>query len=161
MRHAKSSWDNTNLADFDRPLNTRGLHDAPFMGSIIYENGFAPEMVFSSPAKRAKQTAVLVKETAGIQSPVKYLDQIYEASPSSLLRVVSEFPEYIDSALLIGHNPGIEGFIKLLTNELHPIPTATFIRINLSVSHWEEITANCGRIEVIMRPKELAQRVEI
>ncbi len=161
MRHAKSSWDNPDLSDFDRSLNTRGLHDAPFMGNIIYENNFSPDSIFSSPAKRAKQTAILVKETAEISTPIKFIEQIYEASPAALLKVASEFPETAASALLIGHNPGIEGFIKILTNEIHQIPTATFIRINLSIVEWKDISVGCGSIEVIMRPKELTKRVEI
>lgn len=161
LRHAKSSWDNPDLADFDRPLNTRGLQDAPFMGSIIYENNFVPDLIVSSPAKRAKQTAILIKETVEINTPITYIDQIYEASPTTLLKVASEFSDTNTSVLLIGHNPGIEGFIRILTGEIHQIPTATFTKINLSIEKWSDITVNCGSVEVIIRPKDMIQRVEL
>jgi phosphohistidine phosphatase len=161
MRHAKSSWDNPDLADFDRPLNQRGLRDAPFMGSVIYNNNLGPGLIISSPAKRAKQTAILVKETAGVNTPITYHDQIYEASPTTLLKVVSELPDEYNNILLIGHNPGIEGFIKLLTGEIQSMPTAAFANINLNIAKWSQIEAGCGTVEVIARPKELMKRVDI
>lgn len=161
MRHAKSSWDNPNLADFDRPLNSRGLRDAPFMGNVIYKNDFIPDLIVSSPAKRAKQTAVLVKEIAEIKPPIKFIDQIYEASPNTLLKIVAELSDKDDSVLLIGHNPGLEGFIKLLTGEYHQLPTATLVKLNLSIEKWSEITPDCGTVEVVLRPKDLMQRVDV
>jgi phosphohistidine phosphatase len=161
MRHAKSSWANPDLADFARPLNPRGLWDAPFMGSVIFENDLRPDLIISSPAKRAKQTAILVKETAEVDAPIKYIEQIYEASPGALLKIVSTLSDQYNCVMLVGHNPGIEGFIKLLTGETQTMPTASFAKINLKIEKWTEIEANCGKIEVILRPKELKKRVEI
>jgi phosphohistidine phosphatase len=161
MRHAKSSWENPDLADFDRPLNPRGLKDAPFMGSIIHDNELGPEIIISSPAKRARQTAILFKETAEVKASIEYNDQIYEASPTALLKIVSKLSEDFQSVLLIGHNPGMEGFIRLLTGEIQSMPTAAFASINLSIEKWADVGANCGNLEVILRPKELKKRVEI
>ena len=90
MRHAKSSWDDADLADFQRPLNDRGLRTAPFMGELMREKGFAPAIILSSPAERAKQTASAAKKAGGFRSELRFDGRIYEASPHTLSQVVSE-----------------------------------------------------------------------
>ena len=161
MRHAKSSWDNPEISDFDRPLNSRGLNAAPFMGNLIYTNHLTPDLIISSPAKRAKQTAILVKETAEIAEKIEFQEQIYEASPTTLLYLVSQISNKYKSILLVGHNPGLEGFIRILTSEIETMPTAAVAKINLEITNWDEIKANCGKLELIMRPRDLIQRVAI
>lgn len=161
MRHAKSSWDNPNISDFERPLNSRGLQAAPFMGNQIYKNGLAPDLIISSPAKRAKQTAILVKESAGVEAKIQYEDKIYEASPTTLLYVAANFSDKYPSVLLVGHNPGIEGFIRILTSEVHQMPTAAVAQISLNIEKWADISLNCGQLELLMRPKDLMKRVDI
>jgi phosphohistidine phosphatase len=155
LRHAKSSWADVSLADFDRPLNDRGLDAAPFMGRFIAENNFIPDAILTSPARRAEQTARLVKEAAAIPHSIKFDERIYEASPQMLSQVVSELDDGLTSAMLIGHNPGIEGFIRFLTGTLEPMPTAALAVIDLSIQKWDEISANKGAVEHIARPKEL------
>ncbi|HMS41819.1 MAG TPA: histidine phosphatase family protein [Pyrinomonadaceae bacterium] len=154
LRHAKSSWDDFNLSDFDRPLNNRGLKTAPLMGEKMYENFFQPSIIVSSPAKRAKQTAVLVKESAQIPKEIGYDERIYEASPFRLLQIVSELDENRDSAMIVGHNPGLEGLIRLLTSENQTMPTAALAVIDLSIEKWNEIVADCGKLRTLIRPKD-------
>lgn len=161
MRHAKSSWDNPDISDFDRPLNPRGLQAAPFMGNQIYKNKLVPDLIVSSPAKRAKQTAVLVRESAGVESKIEYEDKIYEASPTTLLYVAAEFSDKYESVMLLGHNPGMEGFIRILTGEIQPMPTAAVAQILLDIEKWSDISPTCGRLELLMRPKDLMKRVDI
>lgn len=161
MRHAKSSWDNPDISDFDRPLNQRGLQAAPFMGNQIYKNNLIPNLIVSSPAKRAKQTAILVRESAGVETKISFEDKIYEASPTTLLYLVSEFSDKYESVLLVGHNPGIEGFIRILTSEVHQMPTAAVAQISLNLEKWSDISINCGQLELLMRPKDLMKRVDI
>ena len=153
FRHAKSSWDNPNLADFDRPLNERGLKTAPFMGEIMLKHSFQPELVLSSPAVRAKETVNLLKTWANFPSEVKFDERIYEASPQTLLNVVSELDETAKSAMLVGHNPGLEGLIKVLTGEFQPMPTAALAVIDLETETWNEITSESGRLRTLIRPK--------
>lgn len=155
LRHAKSSWDNPDLADFDRPLNSRGLESAPVMGNVLYKEDLQPQKILSSPAKRAKQTAILIKETAQIEAPVTYVEGIYEASPLKLLSIISEIEDKIQSALLVGHNPGLEGFVKMLTGEIYALPTATLVKIDLSIESWNDITANRGKVNLFIRPKDV------
>ena len=154
MRHAKSSWDNPNWSDFERPLNKHGLATAPIMGEIIYKNNFQPETILSSPAKRARQTAVLVREVAGIQPEIHFDERIYEASPQMLLQVLGELADDSASVMLVGHNPGIEGLIRFLTGENEPMPTACLAIIDLKVEKWNDAAAECGSLRSLIRPKE-------
>src|SRR5580765_7383009 len=131
LRHAKSSWSEPDLADFDRPLNGRGTKAAPFMGKLMADRGYVPSVVLSSPAVRAKNTALLVKDAGGFHAELRFDDGIYEASPQGLRSVTSELDDEYASAMLVGHNPGIEGFIRFLTGTTEPMPTAALAIIDL------------------------------
>ncbi|MEP6787304.1 MAG: histidine phosphatase family protein [Acidobacteriota bacterium] len=155
LRHAKSSWSEPDLSDFERPLNERGTKAAPFMGKLMANKGYAPSVVLSSPAVRAKNTAILVKDSGGFDAELRFDDRIYEASPQGLRSVVSELDDKYSSALLIGHNPGIEGFIRFLTGTIEPMPTAALAVIELQIDKWGETADGCGELQKIFRPKEL------
>ena len=154
LRHAKSSWENADLADFDRPLNHRGERAAPFMGELMHRNGFQPSVILSSPAVRAKQTALLVKESGGLNAEIRFEHRIYEASPHNLSQVVSEIEDAHASAILVGHNPGIEGFIRYLTGQIEPMPTAALAVIELNIDSWNEMDTGCGKLQNVFRPKD-------
>ncbi len=154
LRHAKSSWDNPLLADFERPLNKRGLESAPLIGEIIYKNKFNPDLFLSSPAKRAKQTAVLAREVGAIKPEIRFDERIYEASPQTLVQIISELGEDSDSLLLVGHNPGLEGLIRFLTGETRPMATGALAVIDLNVETWAETTAECGTLKNLIRPTD-------
>lgn len=154
LRHAKSSWDDASLADFDRPLNDRGIRTAPFMGEVMTTRGYTPAIIVSSPANRAAATARLVKDAAGLNADVLYDDRIYEASPNTLRHVASELDNSFDSAMLVGHNPGMEDFIRFLTGEIEPMPTTALAVIELNIDSWSEITADSGTLAEIIRPKD-------
>lgn len=161
MRHAKSNWDNSEVSDFERPLNEFGLKAAPFMGNVIYKYDFKPELIISSPAKRAKQTAVLVKAVAEIKIEIEFRDELYGARPAAFLEVTSTIAEDKNTVLIIGHNPELENFIYKLTGETQKMPTASFALINLNINEWKDIKNNCGRLELIARPRDLMERVEV
>lgn len=154
LRHAKSSWDSPSLADFDRPLNARGNRTAPFMGRLMAERGLLPDAVISSPAKRAAATAKLVTQAAGWARSIALEQRIYEASPQTLVNVVSELSPYVRSALIVGHNPGIEGLIRDLTGRLEPMPTAALAVIALPIECWDQISDGCGFLKAMYRPRE-------
>jgi phosphohistidine phosphatase len=154
MRHAKSSWDDASLSDFDRPLNDRGLRTAPFMGKLMRDKGLEPAIILSSPAERAKQTAQMAKDAAGFSCELRFDDRIYEASPHTLAQVASQVDDANTSDMLVGHNPGMEGLIRYLTGNLEPMPTAALAVIELNIDKWSEITDGCGELESIYRPKD-------
>lgn len=152
MRHAKSSWDDPALADLDRPLNARGLEAAPFMGRLLKQNETIPEFIVSSTALRAFDTARLV--ATELDQLVDTNDRIYEASPRRLRGIVADLDDHLTSIMLVGHNPGMEGFLSLLTGEIQPMPTATVAIISLNIETWGQINDACGKLVSIMRPKE-------
>jgi len=156
LRHAKSSWDDANLADFDRPLNGRGKETAPFIGRVMRERGLMPDVVISSPAKRARETAKLVCEGAEFIGTIRYDEGIYEASPHALVKAISSVEVAADSAMIVGHNPGMEGLIRYLTGNLAPMPTASLAIIDLEISQWSEMRQQIGDLVEVLRPKELA-----
>lgn len=154
LRHAKSSWDDSSVSDFDRTLNSRGEKAAPFVGSLMKERGMTPEVIISSPAKRAKQTAKLVAKAAAFSSKISYDERIYEASTARLLAVIGEIADDVDSALLVGHNPGMESLIWYLTGKMEPMPTAALAVIELNVDSWSDVVEGGGVLITVIRPKD-------
>lgn len=154
LRHAKSSWDNQNLSDFERPLNECGRQAAPFMGEVIRKNNFQIDLILSSPAERAKQTAHLVKEAGELKAEIRFNERIYEASPIRLLEIISELDNTAKSVMLVGHNPGFEGLVRFLSGTVQPMPTAALAVIDLDADDWSEIRPDCCNLRLLIRPKD-------
>ena len=108
LRHAKSSWDNPGMADYDRPLNDRGRRDAPFVGQFFQQVGLTPDLIVSSPARRARQTCDLFAQEAGYNTRIRWEEDIYAASSDALLAVVRSLRDDAGHVLMVGHNPGFE-----------------------------------------------------
>lgn len=153
LRHAKSSWDDPSLTDFDRPLNKRGLKAAPFMGKFMASNGLVPDLIVSSPAERARQTAQLTKEAGEFDCPLDFDRRIYEADVRELAQVVSETEDKYNAVLLVGHNPGMEGLVRYLTGEQQRMPTAALAVILLDIDAWPKLSEDCGTLDRLVRPK--------
>jgi len=154
LRHAKSSWNDSDISDFERPLNDRGERAAPFMGELMKDRGLLPDTIISSPARRAAETAKLVREALGSPREILFDERIYEASPQTLRQVTAEADDAHASVMLVGHNPGIEGFIRMLTGENVASPTAALAVIVLDVASWAEIAPGCGRLDTMIRPSD-------
>ncbi|MEQ1645660.1 MAG: histidine phosphatase family protein [Pyrinomonadaceae bacterium] len=154
LRHAKSSWDDASMSDFERPLNGRGLRAAPFIGELMRRRELVPETILSSPAMRARTTAELVQQAGAFDAEIAFVDDIYEASPGSLRQAVAEINDAFTTALLVGHNPGIEGFIRYLTGKLEPMPTAALAVVELEVDRWSEVDEGSGELNAVIRPRE-------
>lgn len=155
MRHAKSSWDNILLPDFARPLNARGLRAARQMARYLLEQGVTPDLIISSPAERARQTAQLVSATAWPAVPVRHEPAIYEATLNDLLNVMYALPEDCATVLLVGHNPGCAELTAYLVGHEERFPTAAVACIALRVAHWHEARSGGGQLLWLARPKEL------
>lgn len=154
LRHAKSSWSQPSLADFDRPLNERGLNAAPFMGELMASRELVPELLVSSPARRAAHTAELVRESSGANIELKFDDRIYEASPYGLMQVIADLPDTFSTVMLVGHNPGFEGMIRLLTSEDESMPTAALAVIDIDTEKWADVAPKTGSLMEVVRPRE-------
>ena len=124
------------------------------MGKIIRQRGFSPDLILSSPAERAKQTALLAKEAGKLSAELRYDESIYEASPLRLLRLISGLDKNLNAVMLIGHNPGFEGLIKVLTGKIEPLPTAALAVIDINSEFWSETNLDCCALRLIIRPKE-------
>ena len=155
LRHAKSDWNDASLSDFERPLNERGRKAASLIGETMKKRNYKPQIVISSPAVRAKQTAELIKENAELKSEISFDSRIYEAHPQTLLEIVSEIDDAHDAALLVGHNPGFETLVRILTGKIEPMPTAALAIVDLDIEHWNQIFSANGTLREIIRPKEL------
>jgi phosphohistidine phosphatase len=158
LRHAKSSWDDASLPDFERPLNERGLRAAPLIGKFMREQKIRPGLVICSPATRTRQTIALALEAAGIETEVRYDERIYEASAIGLFEIISQIEDDKTEVMLVGHNPGFENLLKHLTGETKPMPTATLARIIFNSEKWNEAAPKSGRLEFFVKARELAKR---
>ncbi|HVF29735.1 MAG TPA: histidine phosphatase family protein [Pyrinomonadaceae bacterium] len=154
LRHAKSSWEDPDLADFDRPLNDRGNRAAPFMGEVMRQRDLEPEVILSSPAVRARETARLVKENGDIEARIVFDERIYEASVHTLRQVASAVDEKFRSVMVVGHNPGMEGIVRYLTGLREAMPTASLAIIDLDISNWSELAPETGTLRAVIRPKD-------
>ena len=155
LRHAKSSWKDPGQSDFERPLNGRGREAAPLVGQFILKQKIRPDLILCSPAERARQTAALVIQSAKLSAELRFDERIYEADAARLVEVVSQIDEPFGVALLVGHNPGMEDLLRTLTGESHSMPTAALARIILDVEKWSKVREGTGRLEWLVRAKEL------
>lgn len=127
-RHAKSSWKDMSLSDFERPLNARGKRDAPFMADLLKDKNISPDLILSSPAKRAKKTAKQYHETLG--GELRFDEDIYEASLMNLLELVKEALQSVDSVMIVGHNPDLTALNDLFSDKsIFNIPTTGVVGI--------------------------------
>ncbi len=156
VRHAKSSWSYPELTDFERPLNKRGRRDAPFMGKLLLQKGWKPEIIVSSPALRAYFTARLMARE--LEYPLRDIvstEDLYEASASDFLRVINNMDEKFSSVMLVGHNPGITLTVNLLSDRtIENIPTAGVAVVGFRLASWREIELHMGSLLEFEFPKK-------
>ena len=156
-RHAKSDWSNEGTKDFDRPLNQRGLRDAPVMGKRLVDRKEHIELFVSSPANRAISTARLMAESVGFDiAKITQIDRLYLPSIKDFLQSVAEIDEGYESIILFAHNPGITDVVEYLSNEsLGNIPTCGIAKIEFpSASTWKEISGGTGNLVFFDYPKQ-------
>lgn len=138
MRHAKSSWDDPDLADHDRPLNKRGKKDAPRMGRWLVDAGLVPDLIVTSSANRARKTAELVAEACGHEGDVVVRPELYHASPDVWAEAIRELPDNASRVLCIGHNPGMEETLAAWTDEAVAMPTAAIAQLEAEIDSWRD-----------------------
>lgn len=155
LRHAKSSWDDPGLLDFDRPLAPRGKRDAPRIGKELKNRKPLPDLIIASPAVRAKETIEAVIEAAHLDLSPKFDESIYGASSDQLLALVRLIPDKISCVLLVGHNPGFEELVEQLTGAYERMPSAAVACIEFQVNHWQEVQDHAGKLAWLITPKQL------
>jgi len=156
VRHAKSSWDDPDLPDFNRPLNDRGERDAPCMAKRLKEKDLPIDMVVSSPAVRALTTCNVFVDRLGIsKAQVKEIKELYHAGDEIILSVIKKLPDASSVAMLFGHNPGLTDFVNnLLEEDIDNVPTAGIVCCGLKVNKWSEVKWGCGEMVFFDWPKK-------
>ena len=156
LRHAKSSWKDAGQTDHARPLNKRGLRDAPRMGRLIAEQNLTPNLIVSSSAVRAMHTAKAVAEAIDGLTPLVEEDELYLASPRAYIDTARYLEESFQRILFVGHNPGISELLNALTGCDTVMPTAALAQIELPINQWNRLSRQTeGRLVALWRPKEI------
>jgi len=155
VRHAKSSWDNPYLEDFDRPLNKRGKSAAPEMGRRLVEKGIMPDLIISSPALRAAKTAKKIcKEIGYDPERIRFYESLYHAGKSTIIQLIKSLDHQVESLMIFGHNPGFNDFASFFIPEFDEnIPTCGVFAINFRISSWSEIEPAQAKLEFFDYPK--------
>jgi phosphohistidine phosphatase len=164
LRHAKSSWGDPGLDDFNRPLNDRGWKAARRMGHELKHRGMHFDLVLASSAARVRETIDGVRETYEFAAPIRFEQRIYLASTEGLLALIQDLPASIEAPLIVGHNPGLERLLVELTSEdrrgfrqriAGKYPTGALAVVELPVKDWTDIEPGSGEIVELIVPKEL------
>lgn len=155
VRHAKSSWDQMGVDDFDRPLNERGKKDAPEMASRLKEKGLKIDLFLSSPARRARKTAKYFVEEFGLKKDDIELEKnLYAASPSVILQIVTGIKNKLDTVVLFAHNPGLTEFASSLTDvHIDNMPTCSVFAVQAETEDWHDFATAQKRFLFFDYPK--------
>ena len=157
LRHAKSSWSNNQLADHDRPLKARGRRDAPRIGQLVSDNDLVPDLIISSSARRAVDTAALFAQASGYEFDIETTRDFYHASPETYLEYISLLSDEIDRVMVVGHNPGMEELVEEFADSWVRMPTAALAEIRLEIEKWNDLDENTeGTVANLWIPRELA-----
>ena len=155
IRHAKSSWDHPDRSDHERPLNERGRADAPVMAQWLAGRIPPPDLLISSTARRAQETARCFARALQLSTEQCCNEaRIYEASLNDLLALISALPDRADRVLLVGHNPVISTCVGHLSDgAARSLPTCAIAALSFDISSWQEITRGCARLDFLVSPK--------
>ncbi len=159
MRHGKSRWDEENVDDLHRSLAKRGKRDSVRIGEEICAQGPMPDIILSSPAKRARSTVRRVIGGSGYSGEVTYDPDLYFEGAESCLRELSALPDWVRVAMVVGHNPVLEELVDLLTGQLIHLATCALVHIDLPIDTWADLDDSAeGVLRQLVLPRELNRR---
>ena len=157
-RHAKSSWSDATLRDFDRPLNKRGERDAPEMGRRLAQRGIHPDLILASPAVRALQTAHHYAHQLAypldrlLTNPLQYA-----ATTRQLITMLQGTASEVQTLLLVGHNPESTELANMLGGlRIDNIPTSGIVGLSFVLPSWQELAPGMGQLLFFDFPKQQA-----
>ncbi len=158
VRHAKSSWKDPTLADCDRPLNNRGMRDAPRMGRRLADRQVRLDLMVSSPALRAMSTAQAIAAEIGYPAKDIVVEQsVYHGGAVDLLRLVHQLDDAVNCAMLLGHNPELTTLVNQLARcSIDNVPTCGIAEITFAATSWREIGEIGGQLVEFDYPKKIA-----
>lgn len=140
------------MADIDRPLNNRGKDDAPIMGRRLRDRGVVPDLVITSPAKRARRTTKEIAGAMGYEGDVDVVDSIYGGGAGEIIRVAQSIDESVTSLMVVGHNPDMTELANVLTDfEIDNVPTCAIFGVEFDC--WSNVGMALGRFQFFDYPK--------
>ncbi len=159
MRHAKSSWDNPSIRDFDRPLNKRGERDAPRMGIYLKELGVIPQQIFSSPASRAKSTALHIADQLDLRKKIiSWNEDLYFTGAMAYADAIRKSDNTSTIVMTVGHNPMTDEVLSLLADQ--PVrkhfATATIACLETDIENWTDLQYGTCRVKWMVSPKDIS-----
>lgn len=155
IRHAKSSWDDPSLTDFNRPLNERGMRDAPRMARILAQAHPEIDLVVHSPAKRATETAqIFINTMDNPQLEVLAMTEIYDASLNTLKGIVNNLDDQYSNVVLVGHNPGFSALLNYFSDQIYDMPTCSIAEIMFDQESWKDCIGSGGHLVNFDFPKK-------
>lgn len=156
IRHAKSSWDNEGLTDFERPINNRGNRDAPFMASLLKKEKVLPDLIIASPALRVKTTAeIFAVELNYPKNKISFENSLYLCGIKELEEIVQGISDSNKIVLLFGHNPALTNYANHLGNKfITNIPTCGIVGIEFKETSWCEVERGKGKTFRFEFPKK-------
>ncbi|MES2679156.1 MAG: histidine phosphatase family protein [Bacteroidota bacterium] len=160
-RHAKSDWGNEFLKDIDRPLNDTGYADAYALSKWFHENHAQPDLMLSSTATRALNTALIFARTFEFNMNCFRVEkEIYESSMDTLLAIIKEQDEAKNRLMIFGHNPAVTNICNTLGKDLFfdNIPTCGIVALNFEISKWTALELNSGAMEFYRFPKDFKNK---
>ena len=157
VRHAKSSWGDPGLDDFERPLNERGERDAPRMGRALAARGVLPDGLIASPARRAWSTAeILAREMGYAIQAIVAEPKLYGASVADVLQVIRTLDHAWQSAMILGHNPTFTTLVNTIANaHIDNVPTCGVAEIQMSSETWADFGKVQGELKTFEFPRNL------
>jgi len=154
VRHAKSDWGSVSIGDFDRPLNKRGIRDLPVMAKLFTERVSDVDKVLSSPALRAKSTAIEFSKFLGIsENNILFFQDLYLAELTTLMKQLNHLSDSVNHAIIFGHNPGLSDLGTHISGEYLSFPTCAILELELHVKSWSEVSSGTGSILNFDYPK--------
>tara|TARA_B100000902_G_C27217129_1_gene867638 strand:- start:352 stop:846 length:495 start_codon:yes stop_codon:yes gene_type:complete len=139
IRHCKSSWSNSSLSDFERPLNNRGLKDGELMSEKLSLKISSVDLLLSSSSRRTVLTSKFFIDKIKINN-VKYSDDLYHSDHSKIIDKIQKVDNKVNSLMLIGHNPGLTYLVNHFSNiQLYNLSTAGIVVLDLLIDSWKEI----------------------
>ena len=155
IRHAKSDWENTQEDDFDRPLNEKGLKDAPLMAKYLKSKNPKIDMFLTSPALRARTTAEIFAEVLDFKKSLTPNQYIYEPFVNAIVETITYIHDSNDTVALFGHNPGVSVLGYTLAGTKEEMKACSIIEIEFDCNSWLDISKENSTFISYVRPKDL------
>ena len=155
IRHAKSDWGDENLDDFDRPLNEKGIKDCALVGKYLKEKKEKIDIILSSPALRAHTTAKLIAKELDFNKNITQNQYIYEPFVAAIQELISYVHDDNNTAILVGHNPGVSTLAYMLCGSKEELKTASIVEISFSCDSWMDVNKNNATFISYTKAKKL------